>query len=298
MSFSPSQTALEGFRLVRRRPASFVVWALFGGLIVEAFVAAVMYAYGDMFAFTGDWASRAQPPDPASIQAILQAFGRMALLLTAGSLLLIVVMAALLAAIYRAVLAPGSKAFAYLRLGGAELRLIAFQILLMVLLWTCELSLIGVIIGVATTSLLVEAKIAIGLAAGIAVVALAVFLLVRLSLAGPTIVARERMDIGAAWRMTRGRFWPLLWTGLLAYALAIAVSMVANVFIQPIMFAVMPQFGGVLPGSDPLAGWRYAMDNRVLFGAFALLAMPAFALQLVVQSAPFAAAYRELSEAS
>ena len=50
-----------------------------------------------------------------------------------------------------------------------------------------------------------------------------VFLAVRLSLASPMTFETHKIDLRAAWRMTQGRFWPLLGTYFIAFALSVVV---------------------------------------------------------------------------
>ena len=50
-----------------------------------------------------------------------------------------------------------------------------------------------------------------------------IFLAVRLSLASPMTFETKRIDLRGAWRLTQGRFWPLLGTYFIAFALSIVV---------------------------------------------------------------------------
>jgi hypothetical protein len=294
MSFSPSQAAIEGFRLVGRRPLSFVVWSLFIGLTMGAIFALFFSLFADLWPYI---AGRSQ-----SYEDLMAFAGRFLLFWLAAMIGLLLIFAVLTAAVYRALLAPAQSVFAYMRLGGAELRLAALQLLLLAIGWALELVGMGGIVAVAVTPfLLLWAKILIGLALGLGAVVLAIYLYVRLCLAGPLVVAHGRLDLSSAWALTRGRFWPLLATGLLAVLLGYAVSLLAQMFMQPVMMAFMGPYISAGPQSfgravvDP---WVFVRDNQVMFAVLGVLAMPVFALQIVVQTAPFAAAYRDLSESS
>jgi hypothetical protein len=289
VSFSPTQAALEGFRLIRRRPASFLVWSVLVGAAMGAFLAGFAYAFQDI--------GRLFAENP-SVDQLLATAARFLGLWLAGALGMLLIMSVLVAAIYRATLMPAQRAFAYLRLGGAELRLIVLQLLVMLAAFSCELIAFGAGVAVATAPLLMAAKVGIIVAIVVAAIVLAIFLLTRLCLLGPVIVARRRLGVSEAWALTRGRFWSLFGMGLLTFVLAMGVSVLAQALIQPFTTAALgPAAYGVsswpLRPVDPFAALR---SHPVLFAVFGVLAMPALGLQMVVQITPFAAAYRELSE--
>ena len=290
MSFSPTQAALEGFRLVGRRPVSFLAWSLLIGVTTGAFLTGFIWAFGDVSALIA-----AKAP---TLEDFLSTAGRFLLLWLAGLVGMLLIFAVLIAAVYRAVLKPSRRAFAYLRLGADELRLIALQLLVMLIQCLCGFGATVVIIAVAASSLLLVAKILIGVLVGFTALAVMVFAWVRLSLAGPLIVAQGRLDLSGAWALTRGRFWSLLGMGVVTIALAMAVSMAAQMCLQPFFMVAMPHFAGA-PGwgdTTQVDPWSYVRDNPAIFAALGVLAMLAMALQLVVQATPFAAAYRDLSE--
>lgn len=291
MSFSAAQASLEGFRLVRRRPVSFVVWSLLMGATMAAFATGYVWMFRDLAA----WIATAKAN---AWQGILPMVGRFLLFELSAVIVLVVIVAMIAAAVYRATLSPAQSVFAYLRLGRAELRLIALQLLMMVLTTLSELAAVGVIVGAAVSSLVLVAKIliAIGVVAGL--IALVVFVLVRLSLAGPLIVATDRFDLRRAWAMTRGRFWPLLGMSLLAFLLAMVVSMPAQIPIQLFMMTAMGPVGAFGAGHIPPDPWSYVRANPALSAVIGVLAILSMGLQLAVQAAPFAAAYRDLSEPS
>jgi hypothetical protein len=293
MSFSPTQSALEGFRLVGRRPVSFAVWSLLIGLTMWAFFAGFLWVFVDF--------SRVIEGKPLGVEDLLPLAGRFLLFWLLGMIGMLVLFAVLMGGVLRATLKPTQRAFAYLRLGGAELRLIALQLVMFVILLLCEAAAAGAVAAVAYSSLAPGAKVLIGACLVVAFIAFVVIVLVRLSLAGPLIVARGRLDLSGAWALSRGRFWPLLGMGLLAYVLAMAVSTLAQIFIQPIFMTVMVPFGPA--GASgwahvPADPWSLVLAHPTLFAVLGVLAMPVFALQVVVQATPFAAAYKALSAQS
>ncbi len=291
MSFSPTHDALEGFRLAGRRPVSFLVWTLFNAAILGAILYAIQWAIG-----RGMRLELQRPPTAQDLMALL---GPVLLYALAAMLVLLVVVSIQVCAIYRAVLRPARPGLAYLRLGGAELGLILLQIILMLLVWIAEAVCIGVIVAVSASALQLMAKVLVGMLIGAALVALLLFLFVRLSLAGPVLVADGRLDLGKAWRLSRGRFWSLFGMGLLSLLLAAAVSMVAQALLRPFSAIILAELAP-LGLRLPRLGWPdlpSLIQSPVLLGVFGVLGILAVTLQSIVQHAPWAAAYRDLGAA-
>src|SRR4051794_27043352 len=144
MSLSATQTALEGFRVVGRRPVSFLVWSLIMGAVFAALFAAMFWTIG----MTGQVHVADREIEPGEIVSFVAAFFGPLLLAWAVAVLgMMVVFAMLICAIFRSVLDPRSRAFAFLRLGGDELRMILLQLLLMVILAGGEAALMILIAG-------------------------------------------------------------------------------------------------------------------------------------------------------
>jgi len=290
MSFSPGQSAVEGFRLVGRRPLSFVVWSLLTALMLAGALGVIWWAVGD-----GVRWNIIEAPEPEELLGLI---GPLLLYGLAACLVCWLIYAVQICAIYRAVLRPGQPGLAYYRLGRAEFGMILLQLLLMLIFFGLEAVAFGGIFGVANSELQPEAKVLVCGLIGLAAVLLALFLLVRLSLAGPLLVAEGRLDLGRAWGLTRGRFWSLFGMGLLSFAVAIGVSSLGLAFLRPLLILAI----GWLVPVQHLDWGRFGMvdpamisHSAALMGAFAVLAVLVLTLQTAVQHAPWAAALRALN---
>ncbi len=126
------------------------------------------------------------------------------------------------------------------------------------------------------------------LALAIAVVGAGV-LQVRLCLAGPMSVAHGRPRFLASWKLTRGRFWPILATLVLAALLALVVTTI----------------GGVIVGIAELRLTNLGVARASASGALAVSLTPGglavgalrglvSLLFIVIQAAPPAVIYRDL----
>ena len=251
--FSPSEAAFTGLRLLTREPRTWLIW----GALVLAFslvvggLTVVLAGPALMELMT---ASRATPQDPTVALALMGRLGPMYGVVMLCSLLFYAVA---FAAVNRAVLRPSPAGFAHLAVGGDELRqLIVLVLLSLVFLGVYIASVIvgaivGVVLGVILavahvggTALMVLAFLLVGLL----VFGTIVFVMTRLSLASPIALDTGRIDLGASWRLTRGRFWPLLG----AYVLAWLVTLVLFIAMAVVFVIAALATGGGLTAASAL----------------------------------------------
>ncbi|MEO9129594.1 MAG: hypothetical protein ABI240_00135 [Sphingomonas sp.] len=227
-----------GLRLVRDRPVSVLVW----GFIYMAFTAVgtflLLMPFFQMFAFN---AAQHTPPDPALMIGMI---AKMYLFYFAVMLLLVILMAAAT----RAVLRPEDSAFAYIRLGMDEVRLVGLNLLLII--GTIVLVIVLAII----LSIILAATGAISSRAGgqmspafllmmLVIYAIPIFIYVRLSPSLALTMMREKITIGEAWRLSSGNFWKMFAGYLVLNLILLAVYLL-------IFFAMfMPLISGFGSGS-------------------------------------------------
>ena len=239
-SFSITEAAFTGFRIVRRRPRAVIVWAVIQ-LAVSLAVGGVMAAMAgpDLMRLQGLGAAAAQITDAE----LLALFGRLGPAFGVIAIFALVFNPLLYAAMNRAVMRPADDRFGYFRLGADEARQLGLMLLkvLVVLGGYMAVVLIAFAAAAAFGSL---SKPAAGLA--VALVALAgvgaaVFVAVRLSLASAQTFATARVTLFGSWALTRGRFWPILGTYVLADAFAAVVYLLWFV----LTFAIVAAIGGL-----------------------------------------------------
>lgn len=271
--FSPSDAALEGFRIGRENPAGLAVWtilyfaaSLFSGMLLIRSGAAQGLA--DIVAM-----SRASEPDPAAMMAAWEQLGP-ALLPSYVPLILAQVL--IQAAVLRVILRPQAGR-AYLRLGKDEVFvLIAF--LIVTLTWLgglLVLSIAGAFLGLAGLML-----------AFLAGMAWMVFASVRLSLLYPQAVLDGSLHPGRAWRLTGGRFWPVFGAQVLATVFFIIVAVLGGV----VAYAIRT-IGGVAEGPPTSMA---ALVEPAALGARGVESLLQ-ALGLVLLSSPAAVIYQKVA---
>lgn len=298
-TFSPTDAALEGFRIIREQPRTILIWAavsLVIGLIVQ-FILITMFGEG-LAELQGLTAAGAQNSDAAreAMQDILPFY----VMVLPVALLMI---SAFTAACYRAVLGIGDDRFGYLRLGRDELRLaalflvfagLAMGIIFALILVLGILAAIAAVIQESSGSM--AGTVIVGILGGVATLALipaAIWATVRLSLAAPMTLSQGRLAIFDSWRVTKGHFWPLFGAYVLALLLYVVVMALALI--------VFTGVAAVLTGGDLAAVGKVFQPDTTSLTSFFSVAMIIYlpfgallgAAQNAILYAPRAVAYRE-----
>lgn len=292
MSFSATESAFEGFRVVRRHPMTALFWGL---AYLVMFLA--MFGLGG-----GQWAAimaaaqtieQSSEPSPDDLMVLMQAYaGLVVWLLPLG----LVIGAVLSAAVARSVLRPEESRWGYIRFGMDELRVIAVTVV------------IGLIVGLLCGVLfvLVSGLFGVGIASGqgvifllalivaLGAIALIVWLSVKFSLAVPMTVDRRKISVFESFNATKGQFWPLLGMAIIALVMSFIVSILGGIVSAGTDLTT----GGIagLASMDGLStidilarGWPAILVWSVV-NAFLS------ALQLAVLYAPFSAAWLSLRD--
>jgi len=231
--FSPSDAALEGFRITRAHPLAVLAWI--GLRLAFGILSIAMMASGD-FAATSlaiSAESHAAIPDSAKVLALFSH------ILPTMLVMIFAVMAfyaVAYTAVLRAVLRPADKAFLYLRLSMDEVRqfLLGLMIFVIFLLYVCVVNIIATSLiqgakALGGAALLVQILVVMGMIAAL------VYPAVRLSMAPALTFVEGRITLFRAWPLTQGQFWAVLGTFVLALVLAVVVSLLAMVIF---VFAV------------------------------------------------------------
>ncbi len=292
--FPVVDVALEGFRLTRERPKTVLAWGavLAAAQALTVALLAVTGAGEGLAAFSR--AGSTPGADPAALAALLTSAAPGLLLTVAVSVLADTLV---YAAMLRAVLRPGERRAAFLRVGPDELRL------LLVVAGLTVLGVAATFVAVGALGMLILPLAAAGgyamsgatpLVMALAVAALS-YPAVRLSLAPAATMAQARATPFGGWPLTRGAFWPLMAASIFAALLSAVVFVTAEVLVTCLWALgsgtdMEGAARALQPGvASPAAALEPGSIAAVLAGGFA----SGFAL--VVAAAPGAAAYRVLS---
>jgi hypothetical protein len=234
-SFSVTDAAFTGFRVVREQYRALIFWIPLAFVMSLGLNAVFIAAGGRMVDL------QALQTDPSQAMTVMTQLAPAFLAMATGAFL---ADAILYAAMNRVVLAPAHSAFGFLRLGADELRQLGIMLLLGVLF-------LGVYLGLAIVTTLLAAVAALGgKTLGIIIAAIAVatalcvmvILAIRLSLVAAATFQTKKIDLRASWALTAGKFWPILGAYLLAGAMTAVVWILA--------WLVEMALGAVLTGGD------------------------------------------------
>jgi hypothetical protein len=296
--FSPSEAALEGFRITRAHPAAVLAWAVLR-LVYGVFSLVVMVQSGWVATMTQiNLLSHAQPrPDAEKLASLLAQLMPAMLTMAAVGL---VFYAVAYTAVLRAVLRPADKRFFYLRLSVDELRQFGLALFIFALffLYACAVNLVSFAL-ISVAKGLGGAALPVQILVVLAVIAAFVYPVIRLSMAPALTFTSGRITLFRAWPLTRGQFWQVFGTFLLAVVLGIVVSLLATVIFVFVVGAVgAAQHGlsditavfGVMQPDEVSLSWLTQPVGlaKLIFGA--LLNTLAY----LILFAPAAAIFREL----
>jgi hypothetical protein len=294
--FSATDAAFSGFRVVREHPKAVAVWAV-------ALLALQLLTSLALVGPTGQALMQMQAAGPSRdpVQIMAQ-FHQMAP--TYGLLVLITLVfnAVAYATMDRAVLRPEDDRLGYLRLGADELRQLGLTLLLgllgigLYILLALFIIVALIVVGVAVHTAPPVAASAVSAIVVVGLVCVFLFVVVRLSLASALTFATGRINVFGSWALTRGQFWPILGTYLLAVILTAVVMLLGYILI----FAVVAVAGGGLGAIGALtrpdfSSWAAYLSPLRLVYLLATTLISALALPLTL--APQAAIYRGLTAA-
>jgi len=286
MTFSATDAAFEGFRVVRRHPLAVIFWTALYLVFLSAFFGVFGSGLASFMAATETL--QGTEPTPAELESLSPILLGLFALAAPAALLL---GAILNAAVARAVIRPQDKAFGYLRLGADELRVLAVTVVMSIVFGVGTMvafTLVGVCAGLAAAA---NAGLGwlVGIVLGLGAVVAVVWMMVRLSLAVPVTIAERRISLFDSFALTKGHALSLLGMAVIAFIMTFLVGMLMTVVALP-----LPMTTG---GLEQLAALDGSSNLDILRAAgpaiavFVVVNAVVSALQQAVQFAPFSAAY-------
>lgn len=289
--FSAVDAAFEGFRVTWEKPKTLLIWTGFF-LVVNLLLPLALFGLGLNTQMAELEAASANPSqDPSVAMESLAALAPVyALLIPVG----LVVQAMIAAAVFRLVLDPEDSRRHPVQFGREEAHLIVLALaytLLSLLAVVAAVLVGGLVAGLAAAA---GASPFVGILTGFVLMGALLYVAVRMSL-GPVITFSEgRIAIFESWDVTRGLFWPILGSYVLAI-IAVAIFYLLSLVLAAAL-------GALLSGGDLQAVGRLMSPDMTSIEAFfspgqvLMLLFSAFmsAVYNAVMSAPAAVIYREI----
>ncbi len=285
--FSPTDAALEGFRISRERPLAILIWAVayFLSSVVQQ-AALIGGGFGPLTEQLRRSFGNLTPQAEQQISPLIQKNFPVLLGFVVIGLFFTIIMST---AVLRAVLRPAESRFGYLRLSRDELR--QFGLFLMIagigLLYLFVIALVSAIVGGLAQSLGGgPVSMLLNLLLSAATLCALIYPAIRLSLAPAMTFADGRISLFRSWALTNGRFWPLLGTYVMALLLAAVVFLLTFV-----IFTLVANFAG--HGAPDVTSLRnYFTPLTWVALVFSGLIT---ALLGAITTAPVAAAFRQIA---
>ncbi|MEI9964801.1 MAG: hypothetical protein WDM92_08875 [Caulobacteraceae bacterium] len=309
-TFSISDAFSAGFRLVGREPLSVLAWSLLY-LVLAMGPSALMFLWLGpdmlgMFHAMATGAAAGGQPNFMTNGGFMQMQSKMMLFQPIMLVSTIAARAILGAAVFRAVLEPQNRGFAYLRLGAQELWL-GLLFLAMAILGVLLFIGLAIPVGAVAAGIVLGLKSAqladawIGLVACIGILVylvLAGWIILRFSMAAPMTFAAREFRLFESWAFTRGQAWRLFGLVLLLAVVMLAIIAVFDGLLMAGVFATMGS-SVFAPGAAP-AVFTESLDRWLpvlapWLAVFAVVGALLSACLFAILGAPWAVAYRELA---
>jgi len=276
--FSPSDAAMEGFRLTREHPGVMLAWSAvyLGGLLLIGLV--MMASLGPQFIQMIQKGQLASPDDIDNVAGMLaQSWPAFLIVLLMTALL----MSIITGGVMRLVLRPEEHGFAHLRIGRTELKLTAANLLCI------GIGALSMFVGLVFTTGAAQMGSVGATLAALLFLAFGLWVGVRLSLLLPIVFETGQISLRLAWERTRGHFWQLL----AMIVLAVIFYVIVWILFSIIGLAVVELSGGEAAMQDVA---RLTPITAIAAVITLILQFLLQVLQIVMIYAPFAVAYRDL----
>jgi hypothetical protein len=231
-TFSATDAAISGFVLVREHPKAVGAWVILSTIVSAILTVAVIGLFGSQLQAFAELNSG---DDPMQALTAMAGLAPMFLLSTVYNLAFYSV---LLSAIYRVMLRPSDPRQAYLRFGADELRQAGVSFLIGLMLVGAYVAVIVLVVGLAAAAPLLGALAALVLIPAFLWAVL--YFGIRLSLANVLTFTKGKIDIFGSMALTKGRFWPILGSYVVAVVLGIVVYL--------LLFLIVTLLGAAISG--------------------------------------------------
>jgi len=287
----------EGFNLIRKRPLTVLVWGAVRTAFSAGVIALMAPFYALMFGRIISQAKTGVAPPPPDIASLMQMQGVSWLLTLGGAFFGVVIYCA----VFRAVLRPEDRRFAYLRVGLAELFLfvlfIGFYIAFFIGLLVTIIP-VALLAGIAIAAHAPAVAVIVGVASGIAVAVLIIWVAFRFVLVGPMTVQDGKFHLFDAWRLSRGHAGALFLLALCLFVILLLIELVIGAIAIAFGIGILGQAAGGLQNlqaffSQPPAALIASLAPALIIGV--LFSIPVSGALVAIMAAPWARAYRDLA---
>jgi hypothetical protein len=291
-----SEAAFSGFGVIKRSPLAPAVWGLLRMALVAGPMLLILPIMLEMFATILPATARGEQPD---MDANMSLQGQMGLIWPLSFVCSLAAQGLVTGAIFRAVLQPNERSWFHLRVGLAEVMLIAINIVFTVML-IIALVLAVVLVAILSGIAFVAAKpagIIVGIVAGLAAIGVLIWGALRYSLAWGLSFENRSFLLFESWPLTKGQSGRLFLMGLINVIIACVLEVIFGGVAFGILGVAMAGAAGFSPEALEDPGFYTGETFRQLLpwviGILAVSGVLSGYL-LTFITAPWAQAYAQL----
>ena len=295
-AFSPTDVAFEGFRITRERPITVAIWTGFYLVVSLAMAIVMIMTVGPEFNALQQAAQHSR-----DLQQALAIHQKLSPFYAVAFPVGICVMSIFAGAVFRIVLGRPGGVAGHLAFGEDEFRLVALSLIVSALM-LAALFVIVIVVGlIAAIGTIINPAVG-GLwsfIGGVATFGVMLWVSVRLSLCGPMTFVERKIVVFRAWSLSRGQFWRLFGSYVLAFFMGLVVLVMAFVVFVPLAGLMVTATGGTM--ADVSAIFRPDTSSIRSFFTPAMILYQVFgavitAVYYAVILAPQAMAYVALTD--
>ncbi|MDB5472103.1 MAG: hypothetical protein JWR84_3663 [Caulobacter sp.] len=291
------KTATAGFGVIGRQPLSPLIWGLVTLVLSVGPMLLVLPAMAEFFRMAIEGA---QNNAPANSEEMMRVSSQMNAVTPLTWITGLLAYALTTGALFRVMLKPDDKSWFYMRISMAEVMLVAVTIVFAILFFMALLVVAVIVAIVATIAWQASeaAGITTAIILGLAAFGVLLWGALRFSLAFAMSWERKQFLLFESWTLTKGHGLQLFLAGLLNFLIMILLSLLLAIVVGGTVIGLLAASGalGAISSGDPAS---YFTPERII--SLWPLALVWFVLASIVQSytnviqtAPWAEAYREL----
>jgi hypothetical protein len=289
-----------GFGLIARKPLAVLVW----GLLRVGFLVAVLAIYAPvfmgMFAEIARSAQTGEKPDPTMMNGMVSQMMLVQGLGFLAQILGLLLSAVSICAVTRAIIQPERSAFAYLRVGAAELFIAVLAFGAGFVLAFCLILAIipfAILIGILIAAHQAAAAWIVGGLGVLTLIVGGIYVAARLAFVASMMVEDGQFHLFDAWTLTKGHVGSIVLTGFLLMLVAIALGLVLDIVFVGLGAGVLSVAAGGLDHLQTFFAKPPATIVATLAPSLILLALLIIPIQgcaMAIFYAPWARAYRDV----
>lgn len=292
------KTAFSGFGAIKRQPLPPVIWGVVTLLLSVGPMLLVLPALSEFFELALSGVRNNTQPDPAQTALPMAQLNAVTPLIWISTLLAYGLSTG---ALFRLMLKPEEKSWFYMRVGMAEVMLVVVTIVYVVFFMMAFAVAAGVVAVFAVIARLISesAMIPVAIVFGLLAVGVLIWGSVRFSLGLAMSWERKGFHLFDSWALTKGHAFGIFLVWVVNFIVCLLLTFAVGIVVGGILIAVLASTGAFQAMTAEDAASLFTPERLMALWPFAvawvLIASILQSYMTVIQTAPWAEAYRQLA---